>query len=109
MWLGEDRAHYYVLSRFLVSRSLTVTKIPHMKAVKIALELKKYCVDNDMLDISQVRSILSGRHFIQADLRGQSAHGVCGATAGRMLQSRRAALKQSRCLDSVEIIHNMRR
>lgn len=54
VWLGEEGSHYYVLSRFLVSRSLTVTKIPHLKAVKIALELKKFCVDNDMLDISQV-------------------------------------------------------
>jgi hypothetical protein len=54
VWLGEERAHYYVLSRFLISRSLTVTKIPHLKAVKIALELKKFCVDNGMLDISQV-------------------------------------------------------
>jgi hypothetical protein len=53
VWLGEEKAHYYVLSRFLISRSLTVTKIPHLKAVKIALELKKFCVDNDMLDISQ--------------------------------------------------------
>jgi hypothetical protein len=55
VWLGKERAHYYVLSRFLISRSLTVTKIPHLKAVKIALELKKFCVDNGMLDISQVR------------------------------------------------------
>ena len=54
VWLGEERAHYYVLSRFLISRSRTVTKIPHLKAVKIALELKKFCVDIGMLDISQV-------------------------------------------------------
>lgn len=60
VWLGDDRAHYYVLSRFLVSRSLTVTKIPHMKAVKIALELKKYCVDNDLLDIAQASLIPAG-------------------------------------------------
>ncbi len=60
VWLGDDRAHYYVLSRFLVSRSLTVTKIPHMKAVKIALELKKYCVDNDLLDIAQASSLPTG-------------------------------------------------
>lgn len=55
VWLGEERCHYYVLSRFLVSRSLTVTKMPHLKAVKIALELKKFCVDNGMLDISQAQ------------------------------------------------------
>ncbi|KAK9837746.1 hypothetical protein WJX74_004123 [Apatococcus lobatus] len=50
VWLGE---HYYILSRFLISRMLTVTKIPYIKAVKIALELKKYFVDREELDISQ--------------------------------------------------------
>ena len=71
-------SHYYVLSRFLISRMLTVTKIPYMKvsrgdavtnvpsdrnadtlahiqAVKIALEVKKYLIDNDQFDVSQVR------------------------------------------------------
>lgn len=65
VWLGEERLHYYVLSRFLVSRSLTVTKIPHLKAVKIALELKKFCVDNGMLDICQVigyEALTGSRH-----------------------------------------------
>ncbi|KAK9863060.1 hypothetical protein WJX84_002161 [Apatococcus fuscideae] len=50
VWLGE---HYYILSRFLISRMLTVTKIPYIKAVKIALELKKFFVDREELDISQ--------------------------------------------------------
>lgn len=31
MWVGENLAHYYVLSRFLISRMLTVTKVPQMK------------------------------------------------------------------------------
>ena len=31
VWLGETQAHYYILSRFLISRMLTVTKIPYMK------------------------------------------------------------------------------
>ncbi|KAK9909774.1 hypothetical protein WJX75_007283 [Coccomyxa subellipsoidea] len=53
VWVGENLAHYYVLSRFLISRMLTVTKIPQMKAVKIALEVKKHLVDNDFMDISQ--------------------------------------------------------
>jgi hypothetical protein len=64
VWLGEERAHYYVLSRFLISRSLTVTKIPHLKAVKIALELKKFCVDNGMLDISQVWCNVASRQHV---------------------------------------------
>ncbi|KFK27902.1 hypothetical protein AALP_AA8G444900 [Arabis alpina] len=52
VWLG-DADHYYVLSRFLVSRMLTVTKIPNHVAVKIALELKKLLIDNSLLDVSQ--------------------------------------------------------
>jgi hypothetical protein len=27
VWLGEHQSHHYVLSRFLISRMLTVTKI----------------------------------------------------------------------------------
>lgn len=34
VWLGEGMSHYYVLSRFLISRVLTVTKIPYMKVNK---------------------------------------------------------------------------
>ncbi|KAJ8748068.1 hypothetical protein K2173_012625 [Erythroxylum novogranatense] len=53
VWLGDNADHYYVLSRFLLSRMLTVTKIPNHVAVKIALELKKLLVDNSLLDVSQ--------------------------------------------------------
>ncbi|RLN40414.1 uncharacterized protein C2845_PM01G00050 [Panicum miliaceum] len=53
VWLGENADHYYVLSRFLLSRMLTVTKIPNHVAIKIALELKKLLVDNSLLDVSQ--------------------------------------------------------
>ncbi|ESQ31790.1 hypothetical protein EUTSA_v10004229mg [Eutrema salsugineum] len=52
VWLG-DADHYYVLSRFLVCRMLTVTKIPNHVAVKISLELKKLLIDNSLLDVSQ--------------------------------------------------------
>jgi hypothetical protein len=31
VWLGESRSHYYVLSRFLISRMLTLSKIPYIK------------------------------------------------------------------------------
>ena len=31
VWVGENLVHYYILSRFLISRMLTVTKIPQMK------------------------------------------------------------------------------
>ncbi|URE39226.1 2-Phosphoglycerate kinase [Musa troglodytarum] len=46
VWLGDNADHYYVLSRFLLSRMLTVTKIPNHVAIKIALELKKLLVFN---------------------------------------------------------------
>ncbi|KAL3834645.1 hypothetical protein ACJIZ3_009381 [Penstemon smallii] len=52
VWLGEND-HYYVLSRFLLSRMLTVTKIPNDVAIKIALELKKLLIDFSLLDVSQ--------------------------------------------------------
>jgi len=50
VWL-ED--HYYVLSRFLVSRMLTVTKVALEDAIKASLELKKRLVDQHKLDVQQ--------------------------------------------------------
>lgn len=32
VWLGKELEHYYILSRFLISRLLTVTKVPQDKA-----------------------------------------------------------------------------
>jgi len=48
--LGE---HFYVLSRFLVSRMLTLCKIPHLDAVKISKDLKKHLVEANKLEIPQ--------------------------------------------------------
>jgi len=31
VWLGENREHYYILSRFLIARMLTVTRVPQNK------------------------------------------------------------------------------
>ncbi|EGG24670.1 hypothetical protein DFA_02914 [Cavenderia fasciculata] len=45
--------HYYVLSRFLISRVLNVTKVDAADSVKISLELKKRLVDQGRLQISQ--------------------------------------------------------
>ncbi|CAI5965857.1 unnamed protein product [Closterium sp. NIES-65] len=53
VWLGENDDHYYVLSRFLIARMLTVTRMPHVVATKVALELKKLLVDHGLLDVSQ--------------------------------------------------------
>lgn len=90
---AADEPHYYVLSRYLVSRVLTVTKarggrvsrphlffpflplfrrceaittthavderlqVPQEAAVKISLELKKFFVDNEQLEITQARGM----------------------------------------------------
>ncbi len=52
---AEAGGHSHVLSRFLVSRTLTASEVPYESAVKIALELKKHLVDSDMLDVSQAQ------------------------------------------------------
>ena len=43
VWLGKDLEHYYILSRFLISRILTVTKVPQDK-VRTSLLLCIYYV-----------------------------------------------------------------
>nr|QIA97564.1 phosphoglycerate kinase 1 [Celmisia lyallii] len=68
VWLGDHADHYYVLSRFLLSRMLTVTKIPNHVALKIALELKKLLIDNSLLDVSQ--SDLEANLFKLMERRG---------------------------------------
>ena len=50
----QDAAHYYVLSRFLVSRALAVTQMAYRDAIRLALELKKQLVDAQTLDLSQL-------------------------------------------------------
>lgn len=52
---GSGAEHSHVLSRFLLSRTLTASKVPYESAVKVALEVKKWLVDNDLLDIPQPR------------------------------------------------------
>ncbi|KAL6645320.1 hypothetical protein ACP70R_016928 [Stipagrostis hirtigluma subsp. patula] len=68
VWLGDNADHHYVLSRFLLCRMLTVTKIPNHVAVKIALDLKKLLVDNSLLDVSQ--SDLEANLFKLMEKRG---------------------------------------
>ena len=53
VWLGENWKHYYVLSRFLLSRMLTAARVPQRKAIQIMTQLKKSLVDNNELDVSQ--------------------------------------------------------
>jgi hypothetical protein len=49
VWLG---AHCHVLSRYLISRLLTVTKVGARDAVSIALALKRSLVDAGAFDVS---------------------------------------------------------
>jgi len=48
--LGE---HHFIFSRFLVSRILTLIKIQQKDAIKITLNLKKYLVDENLLELEQ--------------------------------------------------------
>lgn len=45
--------HYYVLSRFLLARMLTATRLDYGHALRIALDLKKRLVDKAELYVSQ--------------------------------------------------------
>lgn len=71
VWLGANADHYYILSRFLISRMLLVTKIPNHAAIKISLELKKLLIDNSLLDVSQ--SDLEANLFKLMERRGYGA------------------------------------
>lgn len=48
VWIGK---HYHVLSRYVVSHLLSVTKIPKSRAIKIVLDLKKGLVDENKCDV----------------------------------------------------------
>lgn len=52
VWLRGGQ-HYYVLSRFLVARTLSAAAVPPAKARKAALALKKRLVDAGVLDVGQ--------------------------------------------------------
>jgi hypothetical protein len=39
--------HFYVFSRFLISRVLTFIKVKEKDAIKMTLEVKKILVEND--------------------------------------------------------------
>ncbi|KAL4389656.1 hypothetical protein AHAS_Ahas03G0066900 [Arachis hypogaea] len=65
--LGDNADHYYVLSRFSLSRcgwmimlQCGFDLIPNHVAIKIALELKKLLIDNSLLDVKMASAGLSG-------------------------------------------------
>jgi 2-phosphoglycerate kinase len=55
--------HYYVLSRFVLSRILTTIRIPESAAVRISLDLKKQLVDGGHWDMQQ--SELEEKHLFE--------------------------------------------
>ena len=54
IWIDE---HYYIFSRFLLSRMLTLTNVKKKDSTKICLELKKRLVDANIFEITQVKFI----------------------------------------------------
>lgn len=53
--------HYYIFSRFILSRMLTLSQVSAQDSNKISLELKKILVDNEILVIKQVKYITYSR------------------------------------------------
>eukprot|EP00892_Ulva_mutabilis_P010003 jgi/Ulvmu1/7375/UM036_0035.1 len=51
VWVGPEYTNCFVLSRFLLSRMLTVIRIDNAKAVRVALQVKKFFVDKDILHV----------------------------------------------------------
>lgn len=54
--LGEQLEHYYILSRFLVSRMLTVTRIPQYKVSMICAGIAAACSSQSLLGVCPVGS-----------------------------------------------------
>lgn len=45
--------HFYVFSRFLMSRILTLIKVNDKDAIKITLDIKKHFVENNITEVTQ--------------------------------------------------------
>lgn len=45
--------HFYVFSRFLISRILTLIKVKERDSIRMTLEVKKMLVESNQLEISQ--------------------------------------------------------
>ena len=44
--------HFYILSRYMISRTLKMIKVKENDAIKIALEIKKHLVQNNLHTIT---------------------------------------------------------
>lgn len=64
--------HFYVFSRFLVSRILTMNKIPPKDSIRIAMDLKKMLVEEEKFELKQAEieiylfRIMSGYNYGEA-------------------------------------------
>ena len=47
------KEHFYVFSRFLLSRILTLIKVNDKDAIKITLDIKKFFVENNKTEVTQ--------------------------------------------------------
>lgn len=47
------KEHFYVFSRFLMSRILTLIKVNDKDAIKITLDIKKFFVENNKTEVTQ--------------------------------------------------------
>jgi hypothetical protein len=45
--------HFFIFSRFLVSRILTLNKIPPKDSIRIAMDLKKLLVEEEKFEVKQ--------------------------------------------------------
>ena len=75
VWLGENQDHYYVLSRFLISRMLTVTMIPYLKVWRVPLVFharnasflcifKEWVLSSGRQDSTRSQEVSSGQQLI---------------------------------------------
>ena len=46
------KEHFYVFSRFLMSRILTLIKVNDKDAIKITLDIKKFFVENNKTEVT---------------------------------------------------------
>jgi hypothetical protein len=59
VWLSRDGQandqprHYYILSRYMLARSLQAASLPYSSAIKASLLLKRYLVDASILSLDQ--------------------------------------------------------
>ena len=82
MWLGDNLDHYYILSRFLICRMLTVTRIPYIKVCVTPKSMGSE-TSSSSLGLQAVRHMmpLSGADLQVACVSRAADAPSCGATS----------------------------